>query len=1194
MSTPPSNSSVSSPTGTVGLTVPPTFHGDRQPRLSLVIEDAYDESNRITHIFTPTGTKVAIHPSETPTPPSLPSNSTNITPSHHPNRKAPTHPPSQRSANKFSRPSSSVSAVPTSPQPSTPHYLPPLNRPITPLSNVLPSRHASARIGTVFGGDGDITAFQREWQLAQDQEVNEQEASECETSKLNDSTDDPSIFSSTLTSAASSALLTNPDAMTDADWDAVLGIRAPLPSTYDHQQYLTVDDDIHEWESSARSTKPTPRKRPPLKVTMGSKRMSILPVSHSVANLLPNSLSTLRPAKVSSHLHGLDVEHSHTISPAKSHSNAMMAQSIARTIPIKLNFEQVTQLEHNTIQRITQQHQQQQQRSSAPSIMSISPIRSHRSNKTEEKESLGLLHSASSSLSTAPSSLYQLAASPGVINYLDAAFTQPGDVLEPSSRYEQLVRACQQIVPPVSSIHATSTLPPTTAQPSTTNRSRVGTHRSPAKTPIELSRQSSAILPSPASTIASASPFSSIASTPISSTNHLHSPYRHASASASPAILGSSPSPLATTNGMSDPLRRPQIDDQQHSTESSNAVKHRKPMRTEFLNELSLPSSASTSLASNSTDSINSSLTSPGLSSLSILENDRILTHRVSEAKLLTLGSGGSRVTGEEAEFSSAAIMAAQQLQASRLAISTTSEGHHGQPLAVAPNQLALTSSSSHPVLSTALSSPSIVMVHRTSDPSPAADSGHSYMKTHALHHHVKLVTKKSPSLTSSASMMNFPLPLANSSSIDVGPPLPSTSPALQLQSPSSKPGWHPPSLACSTLAEKIYQSSRRLSGLISHGEEEQLFEKHLTQIKPSHLMDEARKRSMAAAAIEKMKALAADQKAKAIRSKVDSGTALLLARQEARDAAKRERAAREAEEDARLMEEITRIAAQLEEEEREEAKRSAQQAQEKVANTNKPAAKKSSKLSHSFPRKDLSVSIPVGVNGPVLEESVSVDLEPIDTSQSISPSSSSTLGSGRSTGWSRVRSLTDRSVTLSQTNRDHGAEVNQTEVESIVASPLARKKFQHEMAKVKKTERQAEVNQLKATLGEDVFKPASFSIHRIPPIVSVSSHDRISRFGPKGEDLTGHSVLTPSSFIAGHILDTSISAADERHTADEKRKLEQSDYTNCLARLYRRVTPQEKRLKRLDQRKASREDLRSIVAETLGEYQFSAKKRFT
>jgi hypothetical protein len=84
---------------------------------------------------------------------------------------------------------------------------------------------------------------------------------------------------------------------------------------------------------------------------------------------------------------------------------------------------------------------------------------------------------------------------------------------------------------------------------------------------------------------------------------------------------------------------------------------------------------------------------------------------------------------------------------------------------------------------------------------------------------------------------------------------------------------------------------------------------------------------------------------------------------------------------------------------------------------------------------------------------------------------------------------------------------------------------------------------------------------------------------------LSRQSAVPPATLAAGRLFDLSVAASSESHTAatQEQRRIQMlQEYNASLARLYRAVTPQQKRLKRLDAPGVDQQEVKRVVDESL------------
>lgn len=553
------------------------------------------------------------------------------------------------------------------------------------------------------------------------------------------------------------------------------------------------------------------------------------------------------------------------------------------------------------------------------------------------------------------------------------------------------------------------------------------------------------------------------------------------------------------------------------------------------------------------------------LSALASMENIRVtraLRPKSSSASAVVLA--GSK--GFKQEYSSAALLAAQEVHGIRVeppppppAASTKQRDKHGKH-ARAPVQQQAESETAQPAVDAATVQrkrgavdPELVaaaaasrglLVTRPGAPSPApSQGGHRYMKTHALHHHLPLdlaVAGSSPAAAAAGAKRRsqggdssllgldthlieehgFDAEIAIVSATRSAEPLPSSSPALHMTSPSSKPDWQPPSLACTALAEEIYATSRRgLTHIVSAGEGEEALERHLVAIRPARVTESLRKQAMAAAAIQSMQAAAASKQARLQRAAAEA-SALALSKKKAADA-------------------------QLKRKQIEAARE--------------------------------------------LKAALAAGLDSADLPTSLATGGSTATASSNGSAGADLAPSADESSTAVASAPDNGEPASHQHWERVKHSDLGGSSEHHHAHAHGSLARSGSLSIL--TVAPEP-KVVNFSRHRL-----AASATGGSAYGPAGEDLHERASRTvaPASYAAGHMLDSSVAAASESVLAssEAKRLAAINEYNAVLARLYKNVTPQQKRLKRLDMPGANREDVRRVVAESLGLHDPNARKRF-
>ncbi len=566
------------------------------------------------------------------------------------------------------------------------------------------------------------------------------------------------------------------------------------------------------------------------------------------------------------------------------------------------------------------------------------------------------------------------------------------------------------------------------------------------------------------------------------------------------------------------------------------------------------------------------------------------------------VGSGVGGGGGAKAVYSSAALLAVQEVMgvqisslqrnhaahelfaplSHRARSPDRSHGRYRSPMrshSPAPSSVALEPSHAHPQLAASARLPldaellevasaaQHVLLTSTLDPSPAAVStigaagaaaSHQYMRTHALHHHLPLDMHASSSsgvgggggaFYSPASLAHdadaarvglgshlvasngFQPSLANAPSLlDSGAPLKSTSAALHMGSPSSQADWRPPSVACTQLNEEIYAASKSLAHIISTGEGRDAHERHLLSIRPPRVAEELRKRTVAESAIASIQAAAAAKHATKLRESQLANAAALAQKRE-RERVKAERAKIRAAKAAAIV-----------------------------------AGKSTVNITAE------SVDAAAAAAEIAAENGATAPGSPTSTSGSSSAAESRTR---KEMMWARAKSASLQDV--------------QEMADAAFAERTAANAAAAVKAAAAAATAAASSMDARAAALSKAKTDGSFSRHRAggPGSNVTRWGPGASCFGPHGENVAELSRLTiaPASKAAGHILDLSVAASAESSAAtmEQKRLHALHEYNASLARLYKAVTPQTKRLRRLDAPQCDREDVRRVVEASLG-----------
>jgi len=283
-----------------------------------------------------------------------------------------------------------------------------------------------------------------------------------------------------------------------------------------------------------------------------------------------------------------------------------------------------------------------------------------------------------------------------------------------------------------------------------------------------------------------------------------------------------------------------------------------------------------------------------GIALLSTWENQRIVSSR-SRSVAALMSAGKTSQEEEESKLSAATLLAMRQAnersnnkqeeEKTAQQQQPTRPRHRRSTLHRASSTTAIGVQRSSSALSPAVSLPASVFSSTLPDALPAITGkagnqswtpathlpGHPYVHAFSMHHLLQPIRRGAadeeeedaeiPIVYGGPDPINQPLPAASdqANSPFLTPiaasssPLPSTSPILQQASPSSQPNWNPPAVACAALTEEIYYCSKHLHHVLSGDERSQAaWSRHLNAIRPSHLIQ--RQHTLAEQALRRMK----------------------------------------------------------------------------------------------------------------------------------------------------------------------------------------------------------------------------------------------------------------------------------------------------------------------------------------------------